>query len=229
LLASCAATGVAHFIFSSTAAVYGFPVNGVADEATPPNPMSPYGRSKLMAEWMLQDLARCGDLRYGVLRYFNVAGADPDGRLGQSTPAATHLIKVACEAAVGKRDSVAVFGADYPTADGTGVRDYIHVTDLAAAHVRALDALRAGAESFTVNCGYGHGYSVREVLEAVARVSGTALKTVDAPRRPGDPAVVIAAVDRIRQLLDWAPTHDDLDFIIRTALEWERRPQFGDG
>jgi UDP-glucose 4-epimerase len=219
LLECCTAAGVGHFIFSSTAAVYGSPPEGYAAEDSPLAPINPYGRSKLMTEWMLEDLGAIGALRYGILRYFNVAGADSDGRIGQSTPQATHLIKVACQAAVGKRESVSIFGTDYPTPDGTGVRDYIHVED--------LDALRAGSDSFTINCGYGRGYSVREVLAAVSRVSGQTLKVIEGPRRPGDPATLVARADRIRDRLDWRPQRDDLDLIVRTALEWERAPRYG--
>jgi UDP-glucose 4-epimerase len=215
--------GIKHFIFSSTAAVYGLPDDGLATEDSPTVPINPYGTSKLMSEWMLRDLAAATDLRYVALRYFNVAGSDPQGRIGQSTPKATLLIKVACEAAVGKRPHVAIFGTDYPTADGTGVRDYIHVEDLADAHLKALDYLRQGGNSTTLNCGYGHGYSVREVLEAVQRVHGAPLTIIEEPRRAGDPPTLIADAGRIRQALGWVPCHDDLDFIVRTSLEWERR------
>lgn len=223
LLEACHESGVDKFIFSSTAAVYGIPSGPAADEESPLAPINPYGRSKLMSEWMLRDLAAASSLRYVALRYFNVAGADPEARIGQSTPEATHLIKVACEHVVGKRDSVAIFGTDYPTPDGTGVRDYIHVEDLAAAHILALSYLEQGGTSQTLNCGYGHGYSVREVLDTVARVSGKALNIREEPRRPGDPPALIARADRIRQALGWQPRHDDLDFIVRTALNWERK------
>jgi UDP-glucose 4-epimerase len=223
LLASCAAAGVRHFVFSSTAAVYGMPASGVAEESTPTQPINPYGASKLMSETMLRDLSAATSLRHVILRYFNVAGCDPSGRIGQSTKHATLLIKVACEHAAGKRERIAIFGTDYPTPDGTCIRDYIHVEDLAAAHVRALQHLRNGGESLTLNCGYGHGYSVREVLDTVARVSGRALDVVEEPRRAGDPPMLIARSDRLQAILGWQPRHDDLDFIVRTALAWERR------
>lgn len=223
-LLDCAAkAGISHFVFSSTAAVYGVPQGGVADEHSPTEPVNPYGTSKLMTEWMLRDLAAACALRHVTLRYFNVAGCDPNGRIGQSTREATLLTKVACEAAVGKRSHVSVFGTDYDTRDGTGVRDYIHVEDLATAHVQALGYLRRGGTSVTLNCGYGHGYSVREVIKAVERAAGAALQVVDAPRRPGDPPTLIARAERIRAVLDWEPVCDDLDLIARTALAWERR------
>ncbi|MGQ0384107.1 MAG: UDP-glucose 4-epimerase GalE [Gammaproteobacteria bacterium] len=223
LLECCVRAGVRHFIFSSTAAVYGTPADGFASEDTPAAPINPYGRSKLMSEWMLEDVAAAHSLRYVTLRYFNVAGADPLGRIGQSTPEATHLVKVACEHVVGKRDSVSMFGTDYETPDGTGVRDYIHVEDLADAHLRALDYLRADGASTALNCGYGRGYSVREVLAMVARVSGRKLAIREAPRRAGDPARLVARADRIRRVLGWQPRHQDLEGIVRTALAWERR------
>jgi UDP-glucose 4-epimerase len=222
LLAACHDAGVRHFVFSSTAAVYGIPPNGIAREDSPTLPINPYGTSKLMTEWMLRDLAAASPLRHVSLRYFNVAGSDPGGRIGQSTRAATLLTKVACEAAVGKRPWVAIYGTDYPTPDGTGVRDYIHVEDLAAAHLLALDYLRAGGESVTLNCGYGHGYSVREVLAAVERASGRPLPVREEGRRAGDPPTLIADAGRIRQLLGWQPRYDDLDAIVRTSLAWER-------
>ena len=223
LLACCAETGVRQFLFSSTAAVYGMPASGVADEDTPTQPINPYGMSKLMSETMLRDLSASSAVRHVILRYFNVAGCDPQGRIGQSTPNATLLLKVACEHAVGKRDNLSIFGTDYDTPDGTGIRDYIHVEDLAAAHLRALDHLRAGGESLTFNCGYGHGYSVREVIDAVQRVSGRPLKVIEQPRRAGDPAMLIARADRLRSRLGWEPNHDNLEFIVRTALAWERK------
>jgi UDP-glucose 4-epimerase len=223
LLAACAAAGVRHFVFSSTAAVYGMPESGIADENTPTRPINPYGSSKLMSETMLRDLSAATSMRHAILRYFNVAGCDPLGRIGQSTPNATLLIKVACEHAVGKRPQLSIFGTDYPTPDGTCIRDYIHVDDLADAHLRALDHLREGGESLTLNCGYGHGYSVREVIDAVARASGVVLKIVEQPRRAGDPPELIARSDRLKARLGWQPEHDDLDFIVRTALAWERR------
>lgn len=223
LLECCMDAGVRHVVFSSTAAVYGMPPEGAASEDTPTHTINPYGTSKLMTEWMLRDLAAATPLRYVALRYFNVAGCDPGGRIGQSTPNATLLVKVACEAAVGKRDHVAIFGTDYPTPDGTGIRDYIHVEDLADAHLRALDYLRDGGASITLNCGYGHGYSVREVIAAVERAAGHALDVRERPRRAGDPPALIAVADRIRQVLGWTPRYDDLDTIVTTALAWERR------
>jgi UDP-glucose 4-epimerase len=221
LLACCAQAGVDKFIFSSTAAVYGTTDDGVADENTQTRPINPYGTSKLMSETMLRDWSATGAVRHVILRYFNVAGCDPRGRIGHSTPEATLLIKVACEHAVGKRRSVSIYGTDYDTPDGTGVRDYIHVEDLAAAHLKALDHLREGGASLTLNCGYGHGYSVREVVDAVARVGGHALNVIELPRRPGDIPKLIACSDRLRQELGWTPRYDDLDFIVRTALTWE--------
>ncbi len=225
-LIQCATeAGVRHFIFSSTAAVYGIPPGGIAREDSPTAPINPYGSSKLMSEWMLRDTAAATGLRAVCLRYFNVAGADPGGRIGQSTRKATLLTKVACEVAVGKRPHVSIFGTDYATPDGTGVRDYIHVEDLATAHLAALDYLRAGGETTVLNCGYGHGYSVREVLAAVARAHGAPLPQREEPRRAGDPPVLVAAADRIRTVLGWQPRYDDLDAIVRTALAWEHRLQ----
>lgn len=215
--------GVRHVVFSSTAAVYGIPPGGIASEDSPTAPINPYGSSKLMTEWMLRDLAIAGGPSYVALRYFNVAGCEPGGSIGQSTPKATLLVKVACEAAVGRRPGVSIFGTDYPTPDGTGLRDYIHVEDLATAHLDALTYLRAGGESATLNAGYGHGYSVREVLAAVERANGGPLNISEEPRRPGDPPELVAAVDRIHELLGWEPQFDDLDTIVRTALAWERR------
>ena len=223
LLESCAGAGIGHFVFSSTAAVYGIPDGAYADESTPTAPINPYGTSKLMSEWMLRDLSAAGPLRHVALRYFNVAGSDTRGRIGQSTRKATLLVKVACEAAVGKRPHVSIFGTDYPTPDGTGVRDYIHVEDLARAHLDALDYLRAGGQSATLNCGYGHGFSVRDVLESVARVSGRPLVIREEPRRAGDPPQLIARAERVRALLGWRPALDDLDTIVRSTLDWERR------
>jgi len=223
LLECCQKAAVKHFVFSSTAAVYGMPEGNVAREDSALQPINPYGTSKLMSEWMLRDLSAASELRHVALRYFNVAGSDPQGRIGQSTRNATLLIKVAAEAAVGKRPGVSIFGTDYPTPDGTGIRDYIHVTDLAAAHLDALDYLRKGGESTTLNVGYGHGYSVREVLEAVERVNGNPLQISEQPRRAGDPPSLVAHAERIRKLLGWEPRHDDLDFIVKTSLEWERK------
>ncbi len=223
LLQCCLEAGVRHFVFSSTAAVYGTPGDGVAAESSPTAPINPYGTSKLMSEWMLRDLSAASSLKHVALRYFNVAGSDSQCRVGQATPKATLLVKVACEAAVGKRQQVSIFGTDYPTPDGTGVRDYIHVEDLATAHLGALDYLRAGGNSTILNVGYGHGYSVREVLQSVERVSGERLKVVEEPRRAGDPPALVARADRIRQELGWKPRLDDLDAIVRTALAWEKR------
>ena len=223
LLASCAAAGVRHFVFSSTAAVYGMPASGIADEETPTCPINPYGSSKLMSETMLRDLSAATPLRHVILRYFNVAGCDPEGRIGQSTLNATLLIKVACEHAVGKRDRLEVFGSDYDTPDGTCIRDFIHVDDLAAAHLNALDHLRDNGESLTVNCGYGHGYSVREVIETVERVAQRQLNVIDKPRRLGDPRMLIARTERLVERFGWKPRHDDLEFIVRTAYAWEQR------
>lgn len=215
-------TGVKNFIFSSTAAVYGNPKQTPVAEDAAPAPMSPYGSSKLMTEIMLADSARAHDFRFVALRYFNVAGADPMGRSGQSTPRATHLIKVASEAATGTRERMQVFGTDYPTKDGTCVRDYIHVTDLARAHRAALDYLRNGGQSDIFNCGYSVGYSVLEVIEAVKRVSGADFKVDMAPRRQGDPASIVAASEKIRAALGWAPQLADLDTIVAHALAWEQ-------
>ncbi len=223
LLACCAQAGVKHFVFSSTAAVYGIPETAMAYEDTPTQPINPYGTSKLMSEMMLRDLAAASDMRYVALRYFNVAGCDLESRIGQSTPRATLLTKVACEAAVGKRDAVYIFGTDYPTTDGTGVRDYIHVEDLAAAHVKALDYLRGGGESTTLNCGYGHGYSVRELLQSVEKANGAALNIIEAERRAGDPPELVAGADKVRKVLGWTPRYDDLSIIARSALAWERK------
>jgi UDP-glucose 4-epimerase len=223
LLQCCQEAGVKHFVFSSTAAVYGIPEGGIASEDSPTAPINPYGTSKLMSEWMLRDLAAASDLRYVVLRYFNVAGCDPGGRIGQSTINATLLTKVAAEAAVGKRSHVAIFGTDYPTPDGTGVRDYIHVEDLASAHIRAVEYLRDGGPSTTLNCGYGHGYSVREVIAMVDRINGRPIHTVESPRRAGDPPSLVARANRVREVLNWAPQYDDLATIVRSQLAWERR------
>jgi UDP-glucose 4-epimerase len=223
LLEACRDHGVRHFVFSSTAAVYGIPAEGRASEDTRTAPINPYGASKLMSEWMLRDLSAATALEHVSLRYFNVAGSDPKARIGQSTPNATLLIKVACEAAVGKRPDVAIFGTDYETPDGTGVRDYIHVDDLAKAHLDALDYLRAGGKSITLNCGYGHGYSVREVLDAVQRVARRKLVLREEPRRAGDPPMLVAQADRIRSVLKWTPRLDDLESIVRSSLAWEEK------
>ncbi len=223
LIESAVIGGVERFIFSSTAAVYGAPAAASVDETAATAPIHPYGRSKLMTEMMLADVAAAHGMKVGVLRYFNVAGADPHGRAGQSTRGATHLIKVAVEAACGKREAVTVFGDDFQTPDGTGVRDYIHVSDLAEAHVAALAALEvAGGESFTLNCGYGRGFSVLAVLDAVERAAGVAIVREMGPRRPGDPAALIADNRRIRERLAWRPRRADLDVIVADALRWER-------
>jgi len=213
---------VKRLIFSSTAAVYGEPDVVDVDEDVAPAPINPYGRSKLMSEWILRDAAAATGLQCAILRYFNVAGADPQMRAGQSTEHATHLIKVACQAALGLRPSITVFGTDLPTPDGTGVRDYIQVSDLADAHVCALTHLRKGGTDLVLNCGYGRGYSVLEVLDTVKRVSGVDFPVIFGSRRPGDPAALIARADRIRSLLDWRPRVDALETIVSQALAWER-------
>lgn len=224
LIAAAVEAGVPHFIFSSTAATYGIPDVAAVSEDTPQRPINPYGWSKLMTEQMLADVAAAHPLNYGVLRYFNVAGADPQARSGQSTAGATHLIKVAIEAALGKRESVSVFGTDYATPDGTGVRDYIHVSDLAAAHVLTLEALIAEpSRSLTMNCGYGRGFSVNEVLDAVDRVTNRKLDRRIEGRRAGDPDSLISDPARLKARLGWEPAHADLDMIIAHALAWERK------
>jgi UDP-glucose 4-epimerase len=223
-LIECAVKGgVKHFIFSSTAAVYGNPKRVPVLEDDPLVPMSPYGSSKLMSEIMLRDASFAHGLKHVILRYFNVAGADPEGRTGQSTKGATHLIKVAVETALGKREKMDVFGTDYPTPDGTCLRDYIHVNDLAAAHLDALRYLRAGGDSVTANCGYGRGFSVREVIDTVKRVSGKDFRVDTSPRRPGDPAQIVANSDRARATFGWRPQYDDLPLIVDHALAWERK------
>ncbi|MEQ9528038.1 MAG: UDP-glucose 4-epimerase GalE [Parvibaculaceae bacterium] len=223
LIERCVASRVKHFIFSSTAAVYGMPEASPVSEEAALRPMSPYGRSKLMTEWMLRDVAEAHPMTFAALRYFNVAGGDPEGRVGQSTANATHLIKAACQTALGQRPFIEVFGDDYPTPDGTCIRDYIHVSDLAAAHTSALGYLRGGGESLVANCGYGRGFSVREVLGAVERVAGRDFEVRQAPRRPGDPASVVANPARIKQTLGWIPAYDDLDTIVSHAFAWEKR------
>jgi UDP-glucose 4-epimerase len=222
LLAAAVAGGVEEFIFSSTAAVYGETSLKPVTEAQTPAPLSPYGASKWMSEMMLRDAAAAHGFRYAVLRYFNVAGADPMGRCGQSTPMATHLIKVAAQAALGKRPYLELFGQDYPTPDGTCVRDYIHVSDLAAAHAVALDHLQAGGESLVVNAGYGRGYSVREVIDTVRSVSGVDFEVRQGPRRAGDPPAIVADAERLRRQLGWKPALDHLPTIVTHALDWER-------
>ncbi|AWB20461.1 UDP-glucose 4-epimerase GalE [Methylobacterium currus] len=221
LIEAAIGAGVRHVIFSSTAAVYGEPAVVPVPEDLTPNPINPYGRSKLMTEWMLEDAARAHGISYVVLRYFNVAGADPRGRSGQSTPNATHLIKVATQAALGKRGQLEVFGTDYPTPDGSCLRDYIQVSDLAQAHLVALNHLRGGGTSLTLNCGYGRGYSVLEVIDVVKSVSGVDFPVKLSPRRPGDPSRIVAGADRIRAELGWVPQHDDLREIVTQALAWE--------
>ena len=223
LLECAVEADVKNFVFSSTAAVYGDPSQNPVSEDDRPDPVSPYGRSKLMVEWMLDDTAKAHGLRYVVLRYFNVAGADPLGRAGQSTANATHLIKVATQAAIGQRPGMEVFGVDYPTPDGSGLRDYIHVSDLARAHSAALKHLRDGGASLTCNAGYQRGYSVLEVIDLVKKVSGVDFPVRISARRPGDPTAVIAANRRIKSALGWTPRYDDLQLIISHSLEWERR------
>ena len=232
LLEACAAHGLTQFVFSSTAAVYGMPATGRAAESDPTAPINPYGRSKLMSEWMLRDVAAAtaattatqkNPLRYVALRYFNVAGADHQLRIGQALKASFHLVHVAAEHVSGRRPHIAMFGTDYDTADGTAIRDYLHVEDLASAHLDALAHLRAGRESTTLNVGYGHGYSVREVLDAVQRHSERPLVIQTGPRRAGDPPVLVAEASRIRAELGWQPKCDDLDKIVRSAIEWEKK------
>ena len=222
LIACAVETKVKHFIFSSTAAVYGVPESNPVSEDARLEPISPYGSSKLMTEIMLRDVSRAHDLRYVALRYFNVAGADPRGRSGQSTPHATHLIKVAAQAALGQRPYLEVFGTDYPTPDGTCLRDYIHVTDLTNAHLAALAYLREGGKSEVLNCGYGRGFSVLDVIASVKSAANKDFAVHMGPRRPGDPAALVARADRIGQVLGWSPRHDDLDMIVGHALSWER-------
>ena len=223
LLQACVEHGIGRFIFSSTAAVYGETTLVPVPENAPTLPISPYGSSKLMTEWMLRDTAAAHGLRYVALRYFNVAGADLKARRGQASKNATHLIKLAVEVLTGQRDKLSIFGGDYPTDDGTGVRDYIHVVDLANAHVKALDYLRGGGDSQVLNCGYGKGSSVKQVIAALERVSNRKIPVEMAPRRAGDVAELVAEAGRIRGLLGWQPEHDDLELIVRTALDWERK------
>ena len=213
---------VPKMVFSSTAAVYGMPEQTVLTEDLPLAPINPYGASKMMSERMIMDLASASSLNYVILRYFNVAGANPDGLLGQATPEATHLIKVACECVTGKRDSMSIFGTDYDTRDGTCVRDYIHVEDLAKAHVMALDYMAGGGESRVLNCGYGRGFTVREVIDMVKQQSGQDFSVTEAGRRAGDPAALMADNTRIREVLGWEPSFDDLETIVATALAWEK-------
>ena len=222
-LIQCALEGnVANFVFSSTAAVYGIPGDEPVREESPTAPINPYGTSKLMTEWMLRDVCAVNPMSSVALRYFNVAGCDPDGRIGQSTKKATLLTKVACETAVGKRDKLYIYGTDYDTPDGTGIRDYIHVEDLSSAHLDALTYLRNGGESTVLNCGYGHGYSVREIIAAVEKTHGNPLPVDEAPRRAGDPPTLIARCDRIKSTLGWTPNYDNIETIVASALNWER-------
>lgn len=223
LLQACVETGVRNFVFSSTAAVYGVPATMSVAEDAPLQPINPYGASKMMSERMLMDLGAASSLRYVSLRYFNVAGAAPDARLGQATPEATHLIKVACQAASGQRNGMEVFGTDYDTRDGTCERDYIHVEDLAAAHVRAVEHLAGAGRSQVLNCGYGRAYSVLEVIDAVKRISGVDFPVTVGSRREGDPPALMADARRIRETLSWEPRFDDLDEIVRHALAWEEK------
>jgi UDP-glucose 4-epimerase len=223
LLEMCVKHSIKRFIFSSTAAVYGIPEGGVASEESAKEPINPYGTSKLMSEWMLRDVAAAHDMQYVALRYFNVAGADPQARMGQRTPEATHLIKVACQAALGMRESISIYGSDYPTPDGTGIRDYIHIEDLASAHLCALKYLEQGGDSTAMNVGYGRGSSVREVLEIVKKISGVDLTVIEAERRPGDPASLVAKADKIRSLTDWQPQFNNLETIVSDAWRWESK------
>ncbi len=221
LLAFALETGLSKFIFSSTAAVYGAPGDEPIGEEVAPDPLVPYGTSKLMSEMMIRDAGKAHGLSYGILRYFNVAGADPALRTGQSSPDATHLIKVASQAAQGQRNLLHLFGTDYPTPDGTCVRDYIHVSDLVDAHILAYEHLTRGGESFIANCGYGRGFSVKEVIEVVKRVSGKDFPVMESPRRPGDPPCLVSEAGRIRELLGWVPKYDSLETIVGHALAWE--------
>jgi UDP-glucose 4-epimerase len=223
LLKAAIKRGVNRFIFSSTAAVYGEPDQVPVPEHARTRPLSPYGSSKLMTEIMLHDVANAHGMNYAVLRYFNVAGADPLARIGLATVGATHLLKIAVEAATGQRAKVDIYGTDYPTPDGSCIRDFIHVTDLAEAHRAALTYLRGGGASVTLNCGYGHGYSVLETIDAVRRVSGSHFAVSHAPRRPGDVMTMVADVSRIRATLDWTPAYDNLDTIAAHALAWEEK------
>ncbi len=225
LLRCCQKFGVNKFVFSSTAAVYGEPQENPVSESCATNPINPYGCSKLMSERMIRDYGFSSDFQYVILRYFNVAGADLAGRIGQSSQKASHLMKVACDAALGNLPAVGIFGTDFDTPDGTGIRDYIHVEDLAAAHIDALRYLEAGGESEILNCGYGQGYSVRQVLERLKEISGVDFPVIKLPRRAGDPACVIACGDRIRQVLGWQPQYNDLETILSTTLAWERKKQ----
>ncbi|MGI9483035.1 MAG: UDP-glucose 4-epimerase GalE [Hyphomicrobiales bacterium] len=223
LIAACVGAGIRNFLFSSTAAVYGIPESSPVNEVAPLAPISPYGSSKLMTEWMLRDTAVAHDFNYVALRYFNVAGADVLGRSGQASPDSTHLIKIASQAALGERDGMQVFGKDYDTPDGTCIRDYIHVTDLIAAHIDALNYLQDGGKSDVFNCGYGRGFSVLEVISAVERASGKAINVTDAPRRAGDPPELVANAEKIHKTLGWMPRHENLNEIVASALSWEEK------
>jgi len=224
LIALAVKNNIPNFVFSSTAAVYGMPEEVPVNEQSPLMPINPYGRSKVMSEWVIRDASFAHpDFNFIILRYFNVAGADPLGRIGQSTPDATHLIKVACQAALGLRESLSIFGTDYPTPDGTGIRDYIHVVDLADVHVLALKFLEQGKPSGIYNCGYGHGYSVREIIDAVKKVSGVDFKVIETGRRPGDPAQLVADPGKLLKEMSWKPKYDDIEEIVRTAYNWEKK------
>lgn len=223
LIRCCSAMGVDRVIFSSTAAVYGEPKENPVPETAETSPINPYGRSKLMSEWLLQDCGAASSLRYVILRYFNVAGADPRGNLGSFNTNATQLIRVACDAALQKRRGLSLFGTDFPTPDGTAIRDYIHVEDLATAHVAALQYLEQGGKSQTLNCGYGQGYSVRQVIDRVKSISNVDFPVIETNRRSGDPASVVACAQKIRQVLNWEPAYADIDTIIKTTLSWQQR------
>ncbi len=225
LIKTCLKYKTKKFIFSSTAAVYGMAEGGVASETTPTAPINPYGRSKLMTEWMLEDTAFAHDFSYVALRYFNVAGASKTGKIGQSTPRATHLLKTASEVATNKRAGMKIFGDDYDTPDGTCIRDYIHVDDLAQAHLDALKYLRNNSKSQILNCGYGHGFSVKEVINEVEKYTGLKLNVEMGPRRAGDAVKLISKAEKIREVLQWAPQYDDLSYIVKTAVEWEKKLQ----
>ena len=227
LIEACVLEGVKFFIYSSTAAVYGVPERNPILESASTNPINPYGRSKLATEWILQDAARAHDFRYVTLRYFNVAGGDPQARTGQSTPRATHLIKRACQVALGRRPFLEVFGTDFPTHDGTGVRDYIHVTDLVGAHMLALGHLREGGHSLTLNCGYGRGFSVRDVISSITETTGRKIPVVESARRVGDAPEIIADPSQIRAAFGWRPKYDDLRKIVATSFAWEARLNSG--